>query len=81
MKFYFWKLLFVNHPMPHADITLDPSHGDVFPCPTPNYEQTKHNMKKFSLFCINCLPPPSEPETGSSTWRHNSTEHIPIILK
>jgi hypothetical protein len=24
--------------MPHGDITIDPSHGDVFPCPTPNFD-------------------------------------------
>ena len=36
--------------MLHGDITFDPSHGDVFPCPAPNCEQTKHNIKKiFSI--------------------------------
>ena len=49
----FLKLTFCNHLMPHEDITFDPSHGDVFPCIAPNCEQTKHNMKKFSVFCIN----------------------------
>jgi hypothetical protein len=48
----FLKLTFVQHLTPHGDITLDPSHGDVFPCPAPNCEQTKHHIKKFSVFRI-----------------------------
>jgi len=34
------------------DITPDPIHGAVFPCPAPNCEQTKHNIEKFSVFHI-----------------------------
>ena len=28
----------------------------VFPCPALNCEQTKHNIMKFSVFCINWVP-------------------------
>jgi len=77
-EYLFLKHTFVEHLMPHGDITFDPSHGDVFPCPAPNCEQTKHNIKKFSVYCITWMPPSSEPETGCSRWRHNSIEHIPV---
>jgi hypothetical protein len=30
----------------------DPSHGDVFPYPATICEQTKHDIQKFSAFCI-----------------------------
>jgi len=39
-KSLFLKLTYLEHLMPHGDITFDPSHGDVFPCPAPNCEQT-----------------------------------------
>jgi hypothetical protein len=47
----FLKLTFVGYLMPHG-VPSDPSHGDVFPCPAPNCEQTKHNIQKFSVFRI-----------------------------
>jgi len=49
----FLKLTFCKRLMTHEDIIFDPIHGDVFPGPAPNCEQTKHNMKKLSVFCIN----------------------------
>ena len=41
--------------MPHGDVKFDPSHGDVFPCSASNCEQTKHNINKFSVYCIRHL--------------------------
>jgi len=70
MKVYFCNLLFVQLWMPCWHITCDPSDGDVFPCSAHNCEQTTHNMKKFSVFCINWLPPSSEPDAGWWTWWH-----------
>ena len=29
--------------------------GDAFPCPASNCEQTKHNIQKFSVFCMDCF--------------------------
>jgi hypothetical protein len=48
----FLELTFVGYLMLHGDITFDQSHGDVLPCPAPNCEKTKHNIKKFSVFHI-----------------------------
>jgi len=69
--------------MPHRGTTFDPSCDAMFACPAPNCEQTKHNIKKFSVFRINWLSPPSpsESDTGCSWWRHNSVQHISVILK
>jgi len=72
------KLTFVKHLKPQGKITFDPNYGDVLPCPALNCEQTQNNVRKFSEFCINWLPPSSEPDAGCSTWRYNSTEHIPV---
>ena len=74
------KLTFVGYLMLHGDITLDQNHGDVSLCPASTCGKSKHNINKFSVFCIIWLPS-SEYDTGCSTWRQNSTEHIPVILK
>jgi len=55
--------------MPHGDITFDPRHGDVIPCPAANCEQRKCNIKKFSVFHITWLPPSSDPDTGCSALK------------
>ena len=49
--------------------------------PSPNCEQIKHKIKKFSVFCITWLLPSSDPDTGCSRRRRNSIEHITVIVK
>jgi len=39
-------------------ITFAPSHDDVFPCPAPNCEQTKHNIKINSQYFASPASPP-----------------------
>jgi len=43
--------------MPHGDITFDPSHGDVLPCPATNCEQIKLTKRNFQYIASpECLP-------------------------